>query len=106
MTIQAKHFIEPSDIIAVRFECNKCHATVSMAISPDIRLDALAMCPNCQKPWLAIPGTDDLTEVVKEFIDAIVKMSLALKRWNEHMGVLHLSGFSFSLEIQHPSQEL
>jgi hypothetical protein len=102
MTIQAKHFIEPSDIIGLRFECNKCHSTISMVISPEVRVDALMMCPNCQTPWLGLPGSSDISSAVKEFIGSIVKMSATIKQWNEGMAVLRLAGFAFSLEIQCP----
>jgi len=105
MTIQTKHFIETSDIVSARFECNKCRATFAVAISPEIRVDTLMMCPNCSCPWLGIPGKSDIAVAVKDFVNAVAKMARVLREWNTNMKILGLPGFSFTLEIRESPKE-
>jgi hypothetical protein len=64
VTIQTKHFIEVSDLLALRFACRYCDATLTLLLS-DEKLSTgehrpqtfLDNCPSCRRPWAEIAGT-------------------------------------------------
>ena len=99
MTTQTKCFIEPADIVAVRFDCLHCGASVTLATSRELSLQTLDSCPNCRRPWLAIPG-NSITGTVKECMDAIEKTIAALRDWGGTMRTAHHPGFSLFLEVK------
>ncbi len=106
MTVQTKHFIELRDILAVRFDCVQCGATLSVKIG-DAKLSTGAnaphihhfqSCPNCGRGWsveLREGGTVD---------QLIRKLTVSL---NQLVQVLHGNGpiatslgFDLLLEIK------
>ncbi len=64
MTIQTKHFIELSDILALRFVCKKCDTALSLSLADEkLRTDNstnqfLAECPNCHEDWFSVAGNN------------------------------------------------
>ena len=58
MTIQTKHFIELTDIVALRLVCKNCGTTLSVLLS-DAKLTTgenspnmfLGNCPSCHHSW-------------------------------------------------------
>jgi len=102
MTIQTKHFIDPSDIVSIRFDCKHCKTSVSIAISSTVKIDTLAMCPSCRKPWLAIPDGPSLLPDVVSFAKAVNDMVSALRDWRKGTAARNLEGFSMELEINIP----
>ena len=70
MTIQTKHFIDPSDIVAVKFTCKHCGATLSLALS-DEKLKAgenrvknfIDRCPSCSRDWFDF-GVSSFEQVI------------------------------------------
>ena len=100
MTIQTKHFIELTDLIALRLTCKHCGATLSLLLS-DAKLAMgensqstfLSSCPSCHRNWA------DLGETTYE--PQIKKATAALNRLTQ---LLHGEsavplGFSLTLEI-------
>lgn len=72
-----------------------------MTLGNELHLDSLTMCPNCKKPWLALPGSS-LVPTVAEFIAAVESMRNKFADWRKAMDTLGLPGFSFELEISGP----
>lgn len=68
MTKQTKHYIELSDIKALRFECIHCKASLSLSLNDAIDVRKLRSCPNCNEPWAAIPNSSSVEQVIDEFI--------------------------------------
>ena len=99
MTVQTKYFIETADILAVRFECLHCMASVTVAVSREFSVETLGNCPNCRRAWLSLPD-NSITGTVKECVGAIDKMVATLRDWKNTMKAVHEPGFAFSLEIR------
>ncbi|MDE2103736.1 MAG: hypothetical protein KGL39_41245 [Patescibacteria group bacterium] len=102
MTMRAQHYIEVSDILAIRLECKNCGASVSFPIAKDLRFEALNACPNCSAPWLGFPASSTITPAVSDFAAAIAKTASVLKEWDNTLATVHQKGFAFSLEVSQP----
>jgi hypothetical protein len=50
MTAQTRHYIEVSDILALRCECRKCHAVLTLPLAKDVGKH-LSRCPCCKEGW-------------------------------------------------------
>jgi hypothetical protein len=79
MTVETKYVIAPEDILAIRFECAKCHASTSIPASPSASVYASelagAACQSCHTPWNITPNSAEhkaLTQFVSA-LDAITK---------------------------------
>ena len=105
MTIRAKYFIDMSDLVSIRIECKRCKTTLSLAISEDLRVDSLNMCPNCKEPWFALPGSSTMQPSLADFVRSVNRMASALRDWRKAMDTLNLPGFSLELEIKGPLPE-
>jgi len=55
MTSQTKHYIEVSDILSVRCDCNNCGISLSLPLAFNMA-DSLFKCPKCGKPWVRFEG--------------------------------------------------
>jgi hypothetical protein len=97
MTSQTKHFIDLSDIVALRFECRRCHATVSLERSGEITVSSLRICPNCREPWAQRPEGSTIEVTIAKFIEQIKEFEEILRRRDE---LMIGGGFSLSLEIK------
>ncbi len=54
MAAQEKHYIEPGDILSLRFDCKheQCGATLSLPVVEDVATHLLT-CPKCNGKWVA-----------------------------------------------------
>jgi hypothetical protein len=90
MTIQTKHFIELSDLLALRFACKNCGATLTLLLS-DHKLSNgegspqmfLSRCPSCNHSWAEIgdanyePNIRRATVALKRLQDLLIGDSKA-----------------------------
>src|ERR1700681_4287382 len=90
MTIQAKHFIELSDIVGVRLRCGECSAELSLPFVGELRVKKLKTCPHCNAAWTT-NGTS-MEPAIEEVVRAVRTMANLL---NGGFKV----GFSLTLEI-------
>jgi hypothetical protein len=88
MTTQTLHYIEVSDILALRCECRKCHAVLTLPLSKDVG-DALLKCPRCSKPWTRLENSTHEVQV-SEFAAKVETLASQLPNF----------GFLLSLEIK------
>jgi hypothetical protein len=74
MTFEKKCLIEPSDILAIQYECDNCHAAIVVPIekmdSDRSAAIAMATCPYCHTPSGFQAGTNDM-KVFLEFNSAL-----------------------------------
>jgi hypothetical protein len=77
MTGQTKHFIEVTDIIALRLLCKECHAELSVPIDKNIRVKSLRACPNCNAPW-TWREESSIEPIVQKVVDAINGLGAAI----------------------------
>ena len=81
MTIQTKHFIDVSDLLALRFTCKNCDATLSLLLTDD-KLSSgqerekhfIDRCPSCGRNWFDI-GHNSYELTVTRATAAINKLS-------------------------------
>jgi hypothetical protein len=92
MTRQTKHYIEVSEILAVRCECKHCHASLSLPLSKNVA-EALIACPQCGKGWARLENVS-YAALIGKFIDQIELITQGLPAM----------GFVFSLEIQNEDE--
>lgn len=86
MTSQTKKFIEVSDILAFRFQCNQCS---SMVVTPlKGYSDMPGACSNCGHEFTNLQNRE-VQQLFKNLITTLDRVQQAAK----------LKGFSFSLEI-------
>lgn len=93
MTTQTKKFIEPSDILSLRLECAKCHATLLLPISGEIEVKRLYVCPNCERPWVRLPSGATAELAIADCVTHIKTLTGMLSGGQ-------YNGFSLSLEIK------
>jgi hypothetical protein len=77
MTSQTKHFIELSDLVALRFQCKKedCGATFTLPLSRALNTKKLAMCPHCERPWLNIAIGEVGERAIWEFAKSLTELA-------------------------------
>ncbi len=98
MTSQTKHYIEISDVVAVRGECSRCGATVSIPITVrPLRLEGLRNCPSCNEPW-AQYGTSSIESMIQKFVEQFIELQDTLKRLRDL--VIDHQGRSFLLTLE------
>ncbi len=102
MTVQAKYFIDTSDVLSIRVECKHCRASVLLPIQKEFQANALGACPNCKKPWLALPTAQTFVPVLNEFASSLIEIATKLTEWRGKMEAAAVPGFSFDLEIRGP----
>jgi hypothetical protein len=61
MTLETKLVIDPEDVLAIRFECAKCHASTSVPIKSGLAEyatnTAASACRFCHAPWDITPNS-------------------------------------------------
>lgn len=86
MTSQTKQFIDISDLLAFRLECNHCGANLIVSLRKSHGLPLT--CVNCQGDWFSDP--DSLARsAIGEFARMVTKLN----------GLLDKQGVKFSIEI-------
>ncbi len=84
MTFEKKCLVEPSDVIAVHFECNDCHASVVVPLTVTAGVSSHALntagmsCQFCHKPWGIIPNSEE-HKVISEFTESLEKLAANMK---------------------------
>ena len=78
MTIQTKHFIELSDIIALRLDCKNCFASLTCSRGDKIEAKLLRVCPQCNEPWAALPGGSTIELEITKLVSALREAKLTL----------------------------
>ncbi len=89
MTSKTKYYVELSDILAVRCECKRCRATVSIPIVRDARTNGLYSCPNCNEEWTVFTvgqNSQSVDPTIRAFINSLKSMDEAIQRTNEAQG--------------------
>ena len=100
MTSQTKYYVELSDILALRCECKRCHATVSLPIVRDARTNGLYNCPNCNEPWMVFQqgqSSQSIDPTVRDFMNSLTKLGEVIRRTED---LLKEGGFALSLEVR------
>jgi hypothetical protein len=92
MTSQTRHYIEVSDILAIRCECRECHAVLTLPLSRDAG-KSLLVCPRCNKGW-ARQENSTSEVLIDEFAQKVEQLA----------GTLPHLGFALALEIKHKDQ--
>ncbi|MGA2371143.1 MAG: hypothetical protein ABSG11_10785 [Candidatus Korobacteraceae bacterium] len=75
MTSQTKHYIELSDILALRFECKNCKTSVTFGMSQNFDLKKLSDCPGCKKTWVYDGYDISIQAEIEEVINSIKRLS-------------------------------
>src|SRR2546425_1101954 len=70
MTSQTKHFIELSDVVALRCECKECHASLLLQLPAQLS-NTIQKCPNCYRPWVRTEEGDMLEPDVDRLLQAL-----------------------------------
>jgi hypothetical protein len=69
MTFENKCFIEPRDILAVRFRCSKCKATSTIPLdkvtSASLQVQLMRNCVHCDAPSAFTIGTTEMENFIK-----------------------------------------
>ena len=99
MTNHSKTYMEPKDIIAIRFECMNCQASVSIPITDSMNYSGLRNCPSCGRAWTVVLN-NSIEEALYDCTRGLREVAAALK---EHMACVKATGtskgFSLSLEL-------
>ena len=79
MTSQTKHYIELSDIVALRFECKNCKTSVTFGMGQNFDLKKLSDCPGCKNTWVY----DGYDISIQNEIEAVIR---SINRLSETLG--------------------
>lgn len=69
MTSQTRHYIELSDILALRFECRNCKTSVTFSLGQNFDLKKVSDCPSCKNTWVS----DGYETSIQHEIEAVIK---------------------------------
>ena len=85
MTIEQKCVIEPEDIVAIRFECGNCRASVSVPIEAGLQNQAKqaasTSCAFCHTPWGFSPSSSEHMSLIR-FATAMEEIARTMKGRN------------------------
>jgi hypothetical protein len=90
MTSQTKHYIDLSDVMAVRCECKGCGAVLSLSLSKGIDARKLQRCPNCFDEWAESSGST-IQVAIQQAMDSFLVLQRAMES---------RKGFSMTLEVK------
>jgi hypothetical protein len=97
MTSETKHFVELSDIVALRLKCRHCQAGLHVTLNELPQPGVLSTCPNCRRPWATVSrnqlASHDYEREIVGFMDVILETK---KITAEQFGM----GFSLTLEVK------
>lgn len=101
MTIQTKHFIELSDLLALRLVCKECGATLTLLLSDEKLATGenrpqmfLSDCPVCHHNWAEIGGSS-YEPLIRRATASLHKLKELL-----HGEAAAPLGFALTLEIR------
>lgn len=69
MTIERRLVLGLGDILAIRLECVRCHATVSFALDQTISIPPV--CPGCHETWADRMQPSESDQVMQELIGSL-----------------------------------
>ncbi len=78
MTRQVKQYIELSDIIGIRLECNHCKTTLSFPLSERFDFQKIIDCPSCGRTWVSEPMGPTVVPEIESAIASLKALSRAL----------------------------
>ena len=90
MTLQARHFIDVSDIIGIHLLCSECGIELLLPFTGELRVKKFRNCPHCNATWTTASATS-MESAIEEAI-RIVRMVAGLLQ--------NTPGFSLTLEIR------
>jgi hypothetical protein len=96
MTSHTKHYIDLSDIVALRLECKHCRGTISLPIHSEIRAQSLRACPNCNEHWASLHQGANMEIAITNLVDTLKDFELAFRKRSEFS---QEGGFLLSVEI-------
>jgi hypothetical protein len=91
VTVQAKRFIELSDIIGLRLRCGECAAELLLPFTGEIRVKKFRTCPHCNAAWTTNGTT--IEPAIEEAMRAVRILAGLLQGG-------YGTGFSLTLEIK------
>lgn len=69
MTIERRLVLGLEDLLAIRLECERCHATVSFALDQTVAIPLV--CPGCRETWTDPMHPTAGDRVKQELVDAL-----------------------------------
>lgn len=93
MTSQSRKYVEPSDLTALRCDCNHCHASISLPFAVEGKAESLFNCPNCKRSWSVFIQGDkpqSIHNTIATFMSSVNKLVEDLRRTD---------GFTVTLEV-------
>ena len=81
MTVETKCFIGLDDILAIQFECTKCHLKVTR--TPEQARKAITVCPGCNEMWLDADTMEQA--MVTKLADTIARTAESIKGRKFHL---------------------
>ena len=97
MTSQMTRFIELSDIVALRFACAHCKASLSLSLSKDVPEKRLRTCPMCNEPWAQLQNGSTIEATIAGFAESTRKLV-------DFLCGGHFPGFSMTVELKEESK--
>jgi hypothetical protein len=96
MTSQTQHYIELSDIVALRFRCQykDCNAILSVSLPTPLKTNKLMICPHCEKPWLSTSMGELGEKAISDFAKSVNDLARVISE--KHFA----DRFSLVLEIK------
>jgi len=97
MTSETKHFVELSDVAALRLTCRHCQAELHVTLNELPQPGTLSVCPNCRRPWATVSHNPVSShDYGKEMIEFMAMFLSIRKVTDKEFGM----GFSLTLEIK------
>jgi hypothetical protein len=84
MTREIRTTIEPRDIVAAEFECNGCHARLTLAVSDFA--EPRQFCPHCNARWYPHIGGNAYS-AVQRLVTGIAEYTAAAANKDVELGV-------------------
>jgi hypothetical protein len=86
MMFEKKCLVEPSDIVAVHFECRQCGAAIVVPIAAGGLTEqanrlAASSCQFCHTPWEFTPNSNE-HKLLRDFASALEQIAAQLKGRN------------------------
>jgi uncharacterized paraquat-inducible protein A len=89
MTVQARHFIDLSDIVGIRLLCSECGIEVLLPFTGELKVKKFRNCPHCNATW-----TTNGTSIEPTIEEALRTIRIVADLLH------HTPGFSLTLEIK------
>jgi hypothetical protein len=100
VTIQTKQYVELSDIVSIRVECNKCRTALCFEMPKEFNTGSLVTCPNCNAWWAAAPNSASVEPAIARFLSAFRELNDSIKT-KKQTGTI---GFALLLEIEQEAE--